>query len=316
MAGRRIRRARTGAGLAAATAAALALWVPPAADAGVRLRSQPTSSGTPAQDWVADFNSDGDLDLATVQRNELSVLLGRTRCHVRPADRTIPQAGRADSIATRDFNGDGDPDLVHTDFEADKISVGLGGPGGRRRSQPVRGRRGAGQGLRPRLQRRRRPGPRGRQRHRLREPPSQRLRSPRRGRRRVRRSDDVLLGRDQPADDRDGRLQRRQRSESRQRLGPADGLPGGPGGNSERRRPPGRDRSRDRIARGQRLQRRRRPDLAAGTPEHGDRRRPRRARGRLRPPAYFEATTGLRHTCGDAHRARASTATATPTSRS
>ena len=114
-----------------ASAAALALWGAPAvANAGVVFAPQPAFSGAPAQDIaIADFDDDGDLDLATVQASELSVLLGGPGASFGPPT-VYPAGGTSNSIATRDFNGDGDPDLVHTDFEADKISVRLGGPGG------------------------------------------------------------------------------------------------------------------------------------------------------------------------------------------
>src|SRR5271167_3078370 len=67
---------------------------------------------------VADFNGDGNLDIAIANRNsnDISVLLGKGNGTFNGQVKYSVGAGAAPvSIASADFNGDGHPDLVVAD---------------------------------------------------------------------------------------------------------------------------------------------------------------------------------------------------------
>ena len=74
---------------------------------------------TPGPPVLADFNSDGVLDLvvapSTGSSGNVSVLLGNGDGSFQPAV-SIPAAAGAQSVAVGDFNGDGKPDLIVSTF--------------------------------------------------------------------------------------------------------------------------------------------------------------------------------------------------------
>jgi VCBS repeat-containing protein len=82
-----------------------------------------TDSGVSAV-AVADFNRDGDPDLAVSNVNEtrVSVLLGSTGgTFTAPAHFAV--GGTQTSVVAADFNGDGNPDLAATKFNANNVAV-------------------------------------------------------------------------------------------------------------------------------------------------------------------------------------------------
>ena len=83
---------------------------------------------------VADFNGDGWLDLAVVDRNDrnVTILLGQgdgtfqVELNVCEDPLTFPIGESGQVIATADFNGDGAADLAVTDAQNSVVSVLLG----------------------------------------------------------------------------------------------------------------------------------------------------------------------------------------------
>src|ERR1700727_1123293 len=81
----------------------------------------PSTFGThlaPISVAVADFNGDGNLDIAIANRtsNDVSVLLGKGNGTFNPQVKYSAGAGTDPiAIAVADFNGDGKPDLVVAD---------------------------------------------------------------------------------------------------------------------------------------------------------------------------------------------------------
>ena len=82
-----------------------------------------TDSGVSAV-AVADFNRDGDPDLAVsnVNLNRVSVLLGSTGGTF-TAPTNFAVGSTQTSVAAADFNGDGKPDLAATKFNTDNVAV-------------------------------------------------------------------------------------------------------------------------------------------------------------------------------------------------
>jgi VCBS repeat-containing protein len=82
-----------------------------------------TDSGVSAV-AVADFNRDGDPDLAVTNVNEtrVSVLLGSTGGTF-TAPTNFAVGGTQTSVVAADFNGDGKPDLAATKFNAASVAV-------------------------------------------------------------------------------------------------------------------------------------------------------------------------------------------------
>jgi hypothetical protein len=78
---------------------------------------------------VSDFDADGHQDVVAVTRDALTVLLG-TGGGVFAAQPALPGGNELWSIATGDFNGDGDPDLALIDIFIGTLYVRLGGAGG------------------------------------------------------------------------------------------------------------------------------------------------------------------------------------------
>ncbi|HKA54442.1 MAG TPA: FG-GAP-like repeat-containing protein [Candidatus Binatia bacterium] len=93
--------------------------------------SFPVSSGSvlpvPEGLTVADFNKDGNLDIATANINsgDVSVLLGKGNGRFNPPQR-FPGPGSANAIAAADFNGDGKLDLAVTNQFRNDVSILLG----------------------------------------------------------------------------------------------------------------------------------------------------------------------------------------------
>ena len=100
----------------------------------VALPSPPTlhlqSAIEPQSVAVADFNTDGNLDLVTTNLSfDVSVLLGNGEGGFEA--KTIPVDFQAFSVAVGDFNRDGRPDLVTANTGFHRVSVLLGdGEGG------------------------------------------------------------------------------------------------------------------------------------------------------------------------------------------
>jgi hypothetical protein len=73
-----------------------------------------SAGGTPSGIAVADFNQDGDSDLAVINRDsgDLSLFTGTTDAGFTPPLSNVPLSGSPTGIVTGDFNQDGDPDLA------------------------------------------------------------------------------------------------------------------------------------------------------------------------------------------------------------
>jgi len=92
----------------------------------------PSTFGThlaPISIAVADFNGDGNLDIAVANRssNDVSVLLGKGNGTFNTQVKYSAGTGGPDpiSIAAADVNGDGKPDLIVADFGTKSVSVFL-----------------------------------------------------------------------------------------------------------------------------------------------------------------------------------------------
>ena len=90
----------------------------------------PSTFGThlaPISIAVADFNGDGNLDIAVANRssNDISVLLGKGNGTFNTQVKYSAGTGGPDpiSIAAADVNGDGKPDLIVADFGTKSVSV-------------------------------------------------------------------------------------------------------------------------------------------------------------------------------------------------
>ena len=85
---------------------------------------------------VGDFNGDGDPDLAVANQSNtqppgsVSILLGQAGGGTFGTHTTYNTGTGPTSVAVGDFNADGDPDLVLTNFNNNSVSVLLGGAAG------------------------------------------------------------------------------------------------------------------------------------------------------------------------------------------
>lgn len=89
---------------------------------------------------VADFNNDGNLDLAACNEGEIGVLLGHGDATFGADVDYQPGSNVIEQIAAVDVNGDGIPDLVSANTNSNSVSVLLGKGNGtffRRNDYPV-----------------------------------------------------------------------------------------------------------------------------------------------------------------------------------
>ena len=79
----------------------------------------------PSSVVVADFNGDGNLDIAIANRssNDISVLLGKGNGTFQTQVKYSTGGTEPIAIAAADFNGDGKPDLVVANFSSNNVSV-------------------------------------------------------------------------------------------------------------------------------------------------------------------------------------------------
>jgi hypothetical protein len=90
-----------------------------------------TTDGQPGPMVAADFNGDGQPDLAVANDSggSVTVLLGAPGGTF-AAEGTPATGARAVGVATADFNGDGRPDLAVTNYNSATVSILLRQPGG------------------------------------------------------------------------------------------------------------------------------------------------------------------------------------------
>lgn len=91
----------------------------------------------PVAVMAADFDGDGNMDLALMGRSQLLVLLGDGRGGFRPCA-PVPAGANPTAMAVADLNGDGRPDIVVANHETDYVTLLLGAGGGRFTSRPLR----------------------------------------------------------------------------------------------------------------------------------------------------------------------------------
>ncbi len=95
--------------------------------------ASPFAAGsTPDSIASADFDQDGDLDLAVANRDssDVTVLVGDgTGAFTAVATVALAAAGRPTSIVAGNFNGDADPDLAVADVHNNKVVILTGGSG-------------------------------------------------------------------------------------------------------------------------------------------------------------------------------------------
>ena len=72
---------------------------------------------------IGDLNGDGDLDLAVIIRDSVSVLLGNGDGTLQKKTVNYGTGAVASSVATGDLNGDGDLDLAVANAGSDNVSV-------------------------------------------------------------------------------------------------------------------------------------------------------------------------------------------------
>jgi hypothetical protein len=90
------------------------------------------AGSTPDSIATADFDQDGDLDLAVANRDsaDVTVLLGDgTGSFAAVATLALTTDGRPTSIVTGNFNGDADPDLAVADVHNNEVVIFTGGSG-------------------------------------------------------------------------------------------------------------------------------------------------------------------------------------------
>jgi hypothetical protein len=101
-----------------------------------------TTGDRPHSVTSADFDGDGDPDLATANEGDgsVSVLLGTGSGGFGPKTDFALDGASPFSMTSADFDGDGNPDLATTDGNADSVSVllGTGAPNTRITKQPKR----------------------------------------------------------------------------------------------------------------------------------------------------------------------------------
>src|SRR5205085_1616959 len=82
-------------------------------------------SGLPLDVVVADVDGKGGLDLVTIIRNGVSVLLGNGNGSFQ-AEQRFTTGDQPENVAVADVNGDTLLDLVVTNVDSDDVSVLLG----------------------------------------------------------------------------------------------------------------------------------------------------------------------------------------------